>query len=307
MHPGPSPAGTKRAATLTQYAEREVMAKRLKGEHKDAPIRTNVKPHKAAWDPPQRVVTNMKKYGICLLLSPSLAEYDSNGVVKTLMSIVEKKQWGLPANLRRQHEEKWVILIAQARDILTQRKSEIKKAILTSMNLSDTKVSKKAAIGPLDSDSKQLHIYAFCSHLSTALGKKSGLHTDIAVTIEMCTRFAFLRFCARSYLEQPCAMEVKSGKEKDFSGHYWEFVDNTLELFRSKSKDSEGRHQVVVMHQYFINILIEDQKMYPSVSETHNDVLSSLATAKAGDAQAEFDRFVLTGEDGDLDGVQDDE
>lgn len=53
-----------------------------------------------------------------------------------LQTIIEKKQVGLPENLRQQDEEKWAVLVGHARGILTNRKSEIKKAVRDIISLS---------------------------------------------------------------------------------------------------------------------------------------------------------------------------
>lgn len=128
-----------------------------------------------------------------------------------MQTIIEKKKIGLPANLRQQDEEKWAIVVGHARTLLTNRKSEIKKAVrdilflmyilvpnstaqlFASMNL-DPKTGVLKATGHTRNgavDGKQ-PIYHICKSLATTLGSKSKIATNITVTLQLCTRVAFL-------------------------------------------------------------------------------------------------------------------
>ncbi|KAL1947027.1 hypothetical protein VTO73DRAFT_13988 [Trametes versicolor] len=325
-------------AVLLQYADREVAAKRLKGDAQDGfvkwcsagpdereaalgamlfslvdALRTVTKPQPglATWEPSERALRNMNKYAIRLLLSPSLAEYDGDGVVDILMTIVEKKQIGLPENLRQQDEEKWAVLVGHARGILTNRKSEIKKAIFASMNLDPKTGALKMTTHKRNGavDGKQ-NIHQFTKYLAETLGSKSKIDTNITVTIQLCTRLAFLRLCTREFIKNAHVKDVKSGEIKNFSAHFWAFIDNSLDVFRDMSKRvytneatgiTTSKEDTLAMHELFVDVLQEDQRMYPpSPTSTHKNVLMSLIAVKASDGQTELDRFVTTGDDSSL-------
>ncbi|KAI0816032.1 hypothetical protein BC628DRAFT_1424308 [Trametes gibbosa] len=267
----------KRSANLVQYADREVASKRLKGEAKDNFVKwCSVGPDEreaavgamlfcltdtlrvlkmpramvTGWEAPSSVLRNMNKYAIRLLLSPSLAEYHGDGVVDTLMTIVDRKQFGLPANLRRENDEKWAVLVREARDIMTQRKSEIKKAIYASMNLDPQtgllKTSTHSKHGAVDGKQP---IYHFCNYLTTSLGSKSKINTNLMVTVELCTRVAFLRATTREFIKNPVVKEVKSDTIKNYTTRFWDFVDNALDALRKESQDEDGKENPRVMHQ----------------------------------------------------------
>lgn len=52
----------------------------------------------------------------------------------------------------------------------------------------DTKTGKTAAARAAG----KLHIYQLCKYLASSLGSKSQINTNITVTIQLCTRVAFL-------------------------------------------------------------------------------------------------------------------
>ncbi|OJT10832.1 hypothetical protein TRAPUB_12644 [Trametes pubescens] len=326
------------SAVLVQYADREVAAKRLKGDAQEGfvkwcsagpdereaalgamlfslldTLRTVAKPQPgvATWQPSDRALRNMNKWAIRLLLSPSLAEYDGDGVVDVLMNIVEKKQIGLPENLRQQDEEKWAVLVGHARGILTNRKSEIKKAIYASMNLDAKTGALKTTTHKRNGavDGKQ-PIYHFTKYLADTLGSKSKATTNITVTIQLCTRMAFLRLCTREFIKNTWAKDLKSGETKNFAAHFWAFIDNSLDVFRDMSKrvytneatgTTTSKEDTLIMHQLFVDVLHEDQSMFPSSpTSTHKNVLTSLIAVKASDGQTELDRFVITGDGSSL-------
>ncbi|KAL1940335.1 hypothetical protein VTO73DRAFT_8907 [Trametes versicolor] len=326
-----NPPAKQSAATLLQYADREVSAKKLRGDTKDGYIkwctagpdereaalgamlfsvteqlRTLKKPEASStWKPNETITRGINKFAIRLLLSPNLAEYDGEGVVDTLMNIVEKhlEQWGLPDKLRRQDEQKWGILVTEARGIMTSRKSEIKKAIISSMNIDPmTSLPKEipsgAASGRAGSVDGKLPIYNLCKQLSSAFGSKSHINTNIAVTIQLCTRVAFMRLSARFYLAKPSRFDYKTKQVKNFTPRFWGFVDNILEDFRQKSLDPVTKKvDPREIHRHFVNALIEDQEMFPGRPDSsHSNVLTSLAAQKPTDIQADLDKFVLTGD-----------
>ncbi|KAI0365427.1 hypothetical protein BV20DRAFT_982546 [Pilatotrama ljubarskyi] len=271
----------------------------------------------APWTVPERIVKNINKYAICLLLSPNLAEYDGEGLVETLSSIVERKGWGLPDNLRKQDEEKWDCIVSCIRNHLTQRKSEIKKTLLQSVGMEDPSsrtvpASEATASGsasqhapPGHHAKPTWHIYQLCKHLTTAMGKKSGINTNLTVTLEMCARIAFLRSQLVAWVKYPYIKDRKTGVVKNYSAHFYKFVDKGLEAFRAEGQgDPQKIHAYVTVYMLFmayltfrslfVSTLREDQTFYPpKPNSSHKDVFAALRGANPSDAQEYVEQFVM--------------
>ncbi|KAI0364662.1 hypothetical protein BV20DRAFT_983039 [Pilatotrama ljubarskyi] len=330
--------GHARPGNLFQYAEREAIAHGLQGDTKAAFIKwtkANAAEREAAvsamlfsieaqlkaltlgggspggnhagavpWTVPERISRNINKYAIRLLLSPNLAEYDGEGLVETLSKIVEQKGWGLPENMRKQDEDKWECIVACIRAHLTQRKSEIKKALLQSVGMDDrTRLplqaepvasgsSSQAAPPPGHHVKPTWHIYQLCKYLTTAMGKKSGINTDLVITLEMCARVAFLRKRSRvvAWVKYPYIKDRKTGIVKNYSTRFYQFVDRGLEAFRTEGK---GNRQKV--HALFVGVLGEDQTFYPpQPNASHKDVFLALWSTNPSEAQDYVEQFIVT-------------
>ncbi|KAI0816014.1 hypothetical protein BC628DRAFT_1414038 [Trametes gibbosa] len=164
-----------RATTLLQYADREIIAKKLRGESKDSFLK---------WCSAGSDECEVALGAMIFAIMDAHRNF-----TRPQACIVDKKQWGLPANLRRQDEEKWGVIISKARGFMINRKSDIKKALIASMGIVDSKSNKTVA----PRVAGKLHIYQLCKYLAGSLGSKSQTNTNITVRIQLCTRVAFLR------------------------------------------------------------------------------------------------------------------
>ncbi|OCH83932.1 hypothetical protein OBBRIDRAFT_808623 [Obba rivulosa] len=154
---------------------------------------------KRSWQIPPGVDKNLNKYAIRLLLSPNLAHYNNDSVVKILMGITKCKLWGLSPTIRMDDDGKWDWLEARAHELLSQHKSKIKKLISYAHH--------KKSVG-----NKDWHIVELCQHLID-IGIKS-VKTNLVVTKAMCVRIAFL-----------CQVLSDHGNNTN----YWPNVNNELE------------------------------------------------------------------------------
>ncbi|EIW59635.1 uncharacterized protein TRAVEDRAFT_19979 [Trametes versicolor FP-101664 SS1] len=169
-----------RAATLLQYADQEIMAKKLWGETKDKFIKW------CSAGPDERKAALGAMIFVIMDAQHPVAHPQRSLYIFALQCIVDKQQWGLPANLHRQDEEKWAIIVASSQSFIINWQSDIKKAIIVSMDI-DSKTGKTAAIC-----GGKLHIYQLCKYLTSSLSSKSQISANITVTIQLCTRIAFL-------------------------------------------------------------------------------------------------------------------
>ncbi|KAI0643902.1 hypothetical protein C8Q79DRAFT_928354 [Trametes meyenii] len=306
-----------KVAQLVQYAAREIASKNLKDEVKEGYLKwTKAGPDEreatmgamlfsiesqlkllkqssgiegtkgslGQWEPPLAALKGIDKFAIRLLLSPDISEYNGEGVLESLMNIVERKAsaWNLPQNMKHFDEEKWDFLVSKGRYNLTQRRAEIKKGLMTSIGRNDGSKNSRSTGSP--PPVKHWHIYQLCKHLTTSIGSKSGFNTNLQVTVELCARVAFLN-----------QAEIDRSLGKSRSGQqnrYWEFVDQSLAKIREAS---QGNIQTI--HEGFVQILKEDQKLYPLVgSGAHSNVLVSLRGVNPNEMQGYVNQFALTGE-----------
>ncbi|EMD40044.1 hypothetical protein CERSUDRAFT_71849 [Gelatoporia subvermispora B] len=221
---------------MASESEREVMRMALWLQIRDLLIAFTMV-FESSWQIPPGVDKNLNKYAIRLLLSPNLAHYDNDLVVKILMGITERKLWGLSPTMRTDDDGKWDRFEARARELLGQRKSEIKKLVVGSVDPTARAHRKKSA------GNKDWHIAELCQHL-IGIGIKS-VKTNLVVTKAMCVRIAFLR-------------QVLS--DHGNTANYWPDVDNELEKVRAREKDGKKRSKL------FLAVLTADVQCYPGAN-----------------------------------------
>ncbi|OBZ68285.1 hypothetical protein A0H81_11945 [Grifola frondosa] len=265
----PNP-GVKRRHSQLQYVDRQAIAKRLKPESRTSYATPIVEKE---WKVPKPIKDQMNKYVIRVLLSPKIGEYDGNGPVDTIMRILERKLWGLSLTVRHDEDGKWEVLLACARELVTQRKGEIKKQLDASLGGEET-VNGATVI------KKSKDIVTVAQNL-TRIGIKTII-TNLTVTAPMCARIAFLRGVLR---ELPAALPKGTS--------YWKIVDEKLDNIRVKYKHDD--HKIT---KHFFAILEKDQERHGSTA------VSSLADAGTSFHQGEVDSYLLTGNISCLGNVQ---
>ncbi|KAI1788975.1 hypothetical protein LXA43DRAFT_598561 [Ganoderma leucocontextum] len=307
---GPSASALKRRQDLTQYFEAQATQKRLKGHTKEefrlflkkspdereaiqAAWSCEILQHfreaadqrveaASSWEVPPDVQKAINKYAIRLLLSPIIGEYDGNPILVHLLNLITTKQIGLPADLKTKDEAKWEKVVTWARHCLTQRKSEIKKAIFSSCDVDE--------VIPKDGVANTgVHIYTLSKHLIASVGSRSGgADTNATITVDMCARIAFLRSTARKFTRKKGFMKTYDSSVTK-TVKYWAFVDNELGDLRS----NRGQNNAVKVHKLLLQILKGDQQRFPAqANQAHNDVTETLKNATPTDNQATVDTFL---------------
>ncbi|KAH9922978.1 uncharacterized protein B0H18DRAFT_1120686 [Fomitopsis serialis] len=242
--------------------EREVMAFGAMMSIKQL-IESNTVVANELWTIPERVEAEIDKYAIRILFSPQIAAYDQ-GPLDQLALIIKRKRWGLSATVDEDEDGKWDKLLHYARGRLTQRKSEMKKAIAASYDRKEVLATEDDS--PLSSGHD---IVKLCKSLLKIGTKKIPSGTNINVTPQFCTRIAFLR-----------SVHFEHGSVET----YWKHADDELMKVR-KDLDYEDD----ALSYFMTQVLKRDRQLFPCKNWEHVDRI------KASVSQTEIDQVLQTG------------
>ncbi|KAJ7730521.1 hypothetical protein B0H16DRAFT_1469494 [Mycena metata] len=133
--------------------------------------------------PPFEVSANLEKnllnYGVAVLLSSHIAAYKGAIPTNTLLDILKKHRFDLPAGIESNPAD-FAKVIAAVQEVLTQLRAKFKKALAASLRA--TKNDKKIAPGP-----EHQNIFKLTQIFVDG--------TQCKVTIELCARVALMPRC----------------------------------------------------------------------------------------------------------------
>ncbi|KAH9828832.1 uncharacterized protein C8Q71DRAFT_863688 [Rhodofomes roseus] len=215
------------------------------------------------WTVSDRLETEIDKYAIRILLSPEIKTYDQ-GPLDQLATIIKRKRWGLSATIEHDDDGKWDKVLGVARGRLTQRKSEIKKAV------GDSYDAKEVASAEDDVPmSKGQNIIGLCKVLQKIGIKKIPSGTNINMTPQFCARIAFLR-----------SVHFEHGTSDSF----WKQVDEELISTRK-----EAKYDNHIFSYHMTQVLERDRKLFPCLN--WNTIDKNMPST----SQSEVDQVLQTG------------
>ncbi|KAH9917047.1 hypothetical protein B0H21DRAFT_827875 [Amylocystis lapponica] len=211
---------------------------------------TAIQPTNAQWDIPKTLRDKIENYTFIVLLSPVLSYYlgktaGASSPVKLVQGILENHpSWGFTKEVRAD-KYKCDIVVKRIQVRLTDRRAEIKEAIMLSLGPDESitektvsKASKKKMAGHV-----KLNIVELCQ---VVVAKYAA--SNAVVTIQMCARFAFLR---------KILLEMTKKPQLEASGGYWALVDTELSAVRECYKD-----EPVKLTKLLTQSLKADQEMF---------------------------------------------
>lgn len=202
-----------------------------------------IQPAKALWSMSDTLTAKIEQYSFAILVSPALMFYVKEAApVKLIIGILESHpEWGYTKPVRND-KYKSDIVKDRAKVRLTDRRSNIKDMITLSFGPEDWVPALKES-----ASKKTVPIRLNIVQLCTAISKKHPINPP-AVSLQMCARFAFLRYVLKQLL-------TKADLANKSSRNYWSLVDDQLVILRANTEPG-------MVNRVLTKILEDDRKDY---------------------------------------------
>ncbi|KAI0364689.1 hypothetical protein BV20DRAFT_983058 [Pilatotrama ljubarskyi] len=181
-------------------------------------------PADAQWSMSENLKDKIEQYTFSVLCSPKLAQYvQKQTPLKLVMNIFERHpSWGYSSDIKND-KYKRDIISARVGSRLTDRRSDIKEAILLSLGPElQPQVASSSSGTTHKPIPERVNIVKLCENIIAKAPKSAS--EGIKVSLQMCVRIAFLRKVMVALLESPT---MKFDR-------YWNAVDGQLIALRTK-------------------------------------------------------------------------